>query len=188
MKDLELLPPFLLPQRSQTLPFHLGKWHLLNTSAVPCSHTLASLDRSPTFHPFSPTDNRNQRASKGDFSCQDLFVRICGVEGDDFRHLWCTRPERTEINGTKLFSKFALPLRVSAHSTAAVLRLQLLEHTLTSVVLRFGLFGEYSNLKYYRILHSKQCRMNEISRKFPEFSSSVKKGLGGEGESQTWRK
>jgi len=55
-------------------------------------------------------------------------------------------------------------------------------------LLRFGFFGEYSNLKYYRILHSKQCRMNEISRKFPEFSSSVKKGLGGEGESQTWRK
>jgi len=169
MKDLELLPPFLLPQRSQTLPFHLGKWHLLNTSAVPCSHTLASLDRSPTFHPFSPTDNRNQRASKGDFSCQDLFVRICGVEGDDFRHLWCTRPERTEINGTKVFSKFALTLRVSAHSTAAVLRLQLLEHTL-------DLCGTTVRT-FRRILQSEilshptfktQCRMNEISRKFPK--------------------
>jgi len=32
------------------------------------------------------------------------------------------------------------------------------------------------------------CRMNKISRKFPEFSRSVKKGLGGEGASQTRRK
>jgi len=30
--------------------------------------------------------------------------------------------------------------------------------------------------------------MNEISRKFPEFAKSVKKGLGGEGASQTRRK
>ena len=32
------------------------------------------------------------------------------------------------------------------------------------------------------------CRMNEISRRFLEFARSVKKGLGGEGASQTRRK
>ena len=46
---------------------------------------------------------------------------------------------------------------------------------------------------YRRILQSEiishptrktHCRMNEISRKFPEIASSVKNGLGGEGASQ----
>jgi len=48
--------------------------------------------------------------------------------------------------------------------------------------LGFWFFGEYWNLKYYSHPTLKtHCRMNEISRKF---SRSVKKGLGGEGESR----
>ena len=61
----------------------------------------------------------------------------------------------------------------------------------------FRLCDEHVVRIFRRILQSEillyptlktHCRMNEISRKFQEFARSVKKGLGGEGESQKRRK
>jgi len=67
-----------------------------------------------------------------------------------------------------------------------------------SFELHSGNFSRYTTNQIFRrilqpeILLHPTCkthrRMNEISRKFPEFVNSVKKGLGGEGTSQTRRK